>query len=86
MSSFLTFVMNYKVEDYHGRSCLFHGGNPLLLHTFRFVFIFSFIFLALKGFFLFSFNVDISLLFMGTLLQELQSVKSNFKIWPLFFI
>ena len=51
MSSFLTFIMNYKAEDYHGRSCLFHGGNPLLLHTFRFVFIFSFIFLALKGFF-----------------------------------
>lgn len=86
MSSFLTFIMNYKAEDYHGRSCLFHGGNPLLLHTFRFVFIFSFIFLALKGFFLFAFNVDISLLFMGTLLQELQSVKFNFKIWPLFFI
>ena len=85
MSSFLTFTMNYKAEDYQGR-CLFHGGNPLLLHTFRFVFIFSFIFLALKVFFLFSLNVDISLLFVGTLLQELQSVKFNFKIWPLFFI
>ena len=71
--------MNCKAEDYHGRSCLFYGGNPLLLHTFRFVFIFSFIFLALKVFFLFSFIVDISLLFMGTLLQERQSVKFNFQ-------
>lgn len=50
MSSFLTFIVNYKVEDYRGR-CFFHGGNPLLLHRFRFVFIFSFIFLALKVFF-----------------------------------